>query len=265
MSPDSATRSGKAVARRVLVTGGGRGIGRGIGEALAVRGHHVAFASRTASEVLAAAEEAGNGAVGLAVDLDDLGAAAELGLRAAHALDGPIDIYVHAAGIAANGAIGRLSLDDWERSFRINVTSAFVIASELVPGMAAAGWGRIVTVCSLYSRFAVGHTAAYASSKHALLGLTRVLAAEFVTQGVTANAIVPGFVDTEMVRGELAKAAEARGLTEEEVLERFLRPQPIGRMVSVAEVGTLAAYLCSEAAAPITGQAIDIDGGWYQA
>ena len=251
--------------RRVLVTGGGRGIGKGIGLALAAEGHRIAFASRTASEVVAAAAAAGHGSVGLAVDLDDLEAASELGPRAAHALGGPVEIFVHAAGIAANGSVGRLALEDWEQSFRINVTSAFAIASEVAPAMAAAGWGRIVTVCSLYSRFAVAHTAAYASSKHALLGLTRVLAAEGVKRGVTANAIVPGFVDTEMVRGEVAKAAAARGLSEAETLEKFLKPQPIGRMVSVAEVGALAVYLCSQAAAPITGQAIDIDGGWFQA
>jgi NAD(P)-dependent dehydrogenase (short-subunit alcohol dehydrogenase family) len=131
--------------------------------------------------------------------------------------------------------------------------------------MAAAGWGRIVTIGSLYSRFGVSHTAAYTSSKHALLGLTRVMSAEWVKSGVTANLLAPGFVDTEMVRDEAAAAAEARGTSSEEIVKKFLRIQPLGRMVSVEEVGALITFLCSDSGAPITGQAINIDGGAYQA
>jgi NAD(P)-dependent dehydrogenase (short-subunit alcohol dehydrogenase family) len=175
-----------------------------------------------------------------------------------------VEILVHVAGIARNGAVGKLSLADWDESLRVNVSSLFVMGGEVLPRMREAGWGRIVTVGSLYSRFGVAHTAAYTSSKHAVLGLTRVLSAEGVKYGITANCILPGWVDTEMVRGEAQKVADARGTPPEEVIKKFIRNQPLGRMVTTAEVGALAAYLCSDAGAPITGQGVNIDGGSYQ-
>jgi 3-hydroxybutyrate dehydrogenase len=257
------------MSHRALVTGGSRGIGRGIALALARAGHDVAVAARSVDgleETAQAARDAGAGrAAALRLDAADPAACREVAARAADELGGAPDILVHCAGIARNGAVGELSLEDWNASFAVNVTSAFVLAGELVPRMAEAGWGRIVCVGSLYSRFGVARTAAYTATKHALLGLTRVLSAEFVSHGVTANALIPGFVDTEMVRGEADLAAEARGLEQDEVIRRFLRNQPIGRMVTVEEVGALAAFLCSDAAAPISGQAINIDGGTYQA
>ncbi|MCW3017471.1 MAG: D-beta-hydroxybutyrate dehydrogenase [Solirubrobacterales bacterium] len=198
-------------------------------------------------------------------DAGDLDAVRQVARDAAQALGRAPDVFVHCAGIARNGPTGDLPLDAFEESMRVNVTSAFVIAQELAPLMAAGGWGRIVTVGSLYSRFGVARTAAYTASKHAILGLTRVLAAEYVKQGVTANTLVPGFVDTEMVRAEADAAAAARGTTQEEIITKFLRIQPLGRMVSVEEVGALVAFLCSDAGAPITGQAINIDGGAHQA
>lgn len=252
-----------------LITGASRGIGRGVAVALGGAGVELALAARDAAgleETAAAATAAGAPlTMPLPTDLGDLDAAHELAGRARQALGRDPDILVHCAGVARNGRVGELALADWEESLRINVSAAFVLAGELVPPMAAAGWGRVVCVASLYARFGVARTAAYTASKHALLGLTRVLAAEHPRRGVTANAIVPGFVDTEMVRGEAERAAAARGLSREEVIERFLRIQPLGRMVTVEEAGALVAYLCSEAAAPITGQAIDIDGGAYQA
>lgn len=257
------------MSRAALVTGASRGIGRGIALALAGAGYEVAVAARSRDGIEATAAAASElGAPRVAAIRADLGGAAacrELAATACELLGRHPDVLVHCAGIARNGPIGELALEDWEASLQVNVTAAFVLASELAPRMATAGWGRIVTVASLYARFGPARTAAYTASKHALLGLTRVLAAEFVKRGVTANAIVPGFVDTEMVRDEAAAAAAARGLTEEEVIERFLRIQPLGRMVTVEEVGALAAYLCSDAAASITGQAIDVDGGAYQA
>ena len=252
------------MSRRALVTGASRGIGRGIAVALAEAGHEVAVAARDEEGLRATAAAAGDGPV-LPSDLSDLEACSALPGRAAEALGGDVEILVHVAGIARNGAIGSLSLEDWDESIRVNVTSLFAIAGETLPKMREAGWGRIVTIGSLYSRFGVAHTAAYTSTKHAVLGLTRVLSAEGVKYGVTANCILPGWVDTEMVRGEAQKVSDARGTPPDEVIEKFLRNQPLGRMVTTAEVGALAAFLCSDAGAPITGQAVNIDGGSYQA
>ena len=251
-----------------LVTGASRGIGRGCALSLAAAGHDVALAARSLDgleETAAAAERAGaSRAVALQADLSDPESCRAVAADATTALGRSPDILIHCAGVALNGAIGTLSLEDWNLSFAVNVTSAFVLAGELAPAMKEAKWGRIVTIGSLYSKFAPGHTAAYSSTKHAILGLTRVLSAEFVKHGVTANTLLPGFVDTEMVSGEVQKAAEATGKSEEEILKKFLRIQPLGRMISTEEVGALVTYLCSDAGAPITGQAINIDGGAYQ-
>ena len=251
--------------RRALVTGASRGIGRGIAVALSEAGHSVALAARDEAGLRDTASACGDAAFVLPSDLSDLDACAQLPPRAADALDGPVEILVHVAGIARNGPIGKLSLEDWDESMRVNVTSLFIMAGEILPAMKAAAWGRIVSIGSLYSRFGVSHTAAYATSKHAVLGLTRVLSAEGVKHGVTANCILPGWVDTEMVRGEAAKVSQARGISEDEVVKKFIRNQPLGRMVTTAEVGALAAFLCGDAAAPVTGQALNIDGGSYQA
>jgi 3-hydroxybutyrate dehydrogenase len=254
--------------RRALVTGGSRGIGRGIVLALSAAGTEVVAASRTVEgleETVALAEAAGGArVVALAVDVGDLDACAALPGRATEALGGHPDMLVHCAGIARPGRITDLPLADWEESMRVNVTAAFVLAQAAAPAMSEAGWGRIINIGSLYSRVGAKHAGAYVASKHALLGLTRVLSLELVRDGITANTIVPGFTDTEMVRGEARSVGAARGFDEEEAIKRFLRVQPLGRMVTTDEVGALVAYLCSDAGAPITGQAINIDGGALQ-
>jgi len=251
-----------------LITGASRGIGRGVAVALARAGYDVAVTARSADaldETCSAARAAGAAqAVALPADAGDMEAMRHVARDAATQLGRAPDVFVHCAGIARNGRSTELSLEDFEESQRVNVTAAFVLAQELAPGMIDGGWGRIVTIGSLYSRFGVAQTAAYTSTKHAILGLTRVLSAEYVKKGITANTIVPGFVDTEMVSTEVAKAAAARGATEEETLRKFLRIQPLGRMVSTEELGALVVFLCSDAAAPITGQAINIDGGAHQ-
>jgi NAD(P)-dependent dehydrogenase (short-subunit alcohol dehydrogenase family) len=252
------------VRRRALVTGASRGIGRAIAIALASDGHAVALAARDEAGLAETSAQA-SGAPVIPCDLGDRDQCAHLAARAEQELGGDIDILVHVAGIARNGAIGSLSLDDWDLSMAVNVTSLFMLAGQTLPKMRDAGWGRIVSVGSLYSRFGVAHTAAYAATKHAVLGLTRVLSAEGVRYGVTANCIVPGWVDTEMVRDQVQQAAASRGIPVDEVIQKFLRNQPLGRMIAPEEVGALGAFLCSEAAGSITGQAINIDGGSYQA
>ena len=255
-------------ARRALVTGASRGIGRAIAVALAADGHQVAASARGESglrEAAAAAADLDGAIVPVQADMADPTACAALATRAAEALGGPVEIVVYCAGISRPGPLDSLPLQDWNESLQVNVTGAMQVAAAATPAMVDAGWGRIVNICSLYSRFGVARSGAYTASKHALLGLTRVQSAELVKHGVTANGIVPGFVDTEMVREEAAAVAAARELDEAEVIRRFLRIQPIGRMVTVEEVAALVSFLCGESAAAISGQAFGIDGGAYQA
>jgi NAD(P)-dependent dehydrogenase (short-subunit alcohol dehydrogenase family) len=256
------------MARSALITGASRGIGRGVAVALARNGFDLALAARHLEgleDTAAAAAEVGEGRTEpIAVDLSRTDECFRLAATASEVLGRAPDVFVHCAGIAPHGPIGQLSLTDWQETQQINVTSAFILASELGPLMAAAGWGRFVTIGSLYSRLGEKNMACYAASKHAILGLTRVLAAEYATKGVTANTLTPGYVDTDMVRDGAEFVASKAGLTPAEVVQRFLRVQPVGRLITIEEVGALVAFLCSDDAAPITGQAIGIDGGAYQ-
>lgn len=255
--------------RRALITGGGRGIGSAIACRLAQDGHAIAVTARSAGElqaVTARARELGAPqTAALTADLTDGDAAAGLPAQAAAALGGPVEIFVHAAGIASIAALDELAAADWERAFAVNVHAAFRIVQGLVGPMGEAKWGRIVSIASLRARVGVPTTAAYTASKHALLGFTRVVAAELARQGATANAIIPGWVDTKMVRDEIAAFAQRLDIPETQAQRRLLREQQIGRLLQPTEVAGLAGYLCSEEAAGVTGQAIHIDGGSYQA
>ena len=249
--------------RRVLITGGGRGIGRAVALRLAEEGHTIAVTARSAGEIEAVAGEVGG--VALTVDLADADAAAALAERAGEALGGSVEIFVHSAGVASIAPLHKLAAEDWRRAFAVNVDAAFHISRELMRPMKEAGWGRIVTVASLRARVGVPTTGAYTASKHALLGLTRVIASELATHGATANAVVPGWVDTQMVQDEITKFAEALDVPREEAARRLLREQKIGRFLQPDEVAGLVAYVCSEQASGVTGQALHIDGGSFQA
>jgi NAD(P)-dependent dehydrogenase (short-subunit alcohol dehydrogenase family) len=251
-------------ARRALVTGASRGIGRATALALAEAGFSVAAVSRSVDGLAGTAAIGGAEIVPVPCDMNDLAAVGGLPARAVDALGGVVDVFVHCAGTARPGPVTSLTLSDWEESMRVNLTSMLLIAQRCLPAMVEQRWGRVVTIGSLYSRMGAKFAAPYAASKHALLGLTRVIAMETATKGVTANCVVPGWTDTEMVRDEARNVATARGLSEDEAIRRFLRMQPLGRMVEPAEVAALVAFLCSEQAAAITGQAVNIDGGSLQ-
>jgi NAD(P)-dependent dehydrogenase (short-subunit alcohol dehydrogenase family) len=265
---DTAADTGAPSARPALVTGASRGIGRAAALALSAAGHPVAACSRGESELERTAELAREvgGALIAAVPFDagDLEACAELRARAAGALGADPLIFVHCAGISRPRRFERISLEVWEQTMRVNVTSALVLAQACIPVMRERGWGRIVTIGSLTSRVGMAFTGSYATSKHALLGLTRVMSAELARDGVTANCILPGWVDTEMLREESARVAEARGVARDDVVTQFMRNQPMQRLITPGEIGALVGYLCSDAAAPITGQAINVDGGEVQ-
>jgi NAD(P)-dependent dehydrogenase (short-subunit alcohol dehydrogenase family) len=246
-----------------LITGGGRGIGHAVATRLAAEGHSVAVVARSGGELQEVAQEIGG--VALPTDLADPSAAADLPARAREALGGHVEIFVHAAGIATIAPLHRLDPADWERSFAVNVHAAFHIARGLVGEMKQEGWGRIVTIASLRARVGAPTTAAYTASKHALLGLTRVIASELAPRGITANAVVPGWVDTKMVRDEIVKFAGELGVPLDEAQKILLREQRIGRFLTPDEVAAMVAYLCGEEASGVTGQALHIDGGSFQA
>jgi 3-hydroxybutyrate dehydrogenase len=257
----------KLAGRVALVTGGGRGIGRAIALALAGEGADVAVLGRSAAALEAAAGEVralGRRAVAVPCDIAERPAVDDAVRRVAEAL-GPVQVLVNNAGIAVSAKV--LDTDDalWERHLRVNLTGAFFASRAVLPGMLAAGWGRIINVASTAARHGYPYVAAYVASKHGLLGLTRALAMEVVTSGITVNAICPGYVASELT-WESARRIQARtGRGFEDAVRSLAAFSPQQRLVEPEEVAALAVLLASDAARGVTAQAWHVDGGAVQA
>lgn len=242
--------------RRALVTGGAKGLGLVIATALAQAGADVAVASRTLSECEAAAAEiatsTGRTAQSYSVDVtksDDIARLAsdvEAGL-------GPIDILVNNAGINVRGAAGELAEADWDAVIDINLKGPFLCASAFGPRMAKRGWGRVINMGSILSVIALPGRAPYASAKAGVLNLTKVLALEWATQGVTVNAICPGPFATDMNKQLLDDPVK---------YQAFVSKIPMGRWGDLHEIAGAAVFLASDAASYVTGSALFVDGGW---
>jgi NAD(P)-dependent dehydrogenase (short-subunit alcohol dehydrogenase family) len=263
----SILRAVKLADRVALVTGGGRGIGRAIALALAREGAHVAVAARTAAELDAVAAEVrvlGRRAVAVACDVAERSQVDDAVRRVADAL-GPVAVLVNSAGVAVSAKV--VDTDDalWERHLRVNLTGAFFASRAVLPGMLAARWGRIINVASTAARQGYPYVAAYAASKHGLLGLTRALAMEVVGDGVTVNAICPGYVASELT-WESARRIQARtGRSYEEAVRSLAAFSPQKRLVEPDEVAALAVLLASDEARSVTAQSWHVDGGAVQA
>jgi 3-hydroxybutyrate dehydrogenase len=253
--------------RVALVTGGGRGIGRAIALAFAREGAHVAVSARTAVELDAVADEIrGLGRKALAVTCDVAERAeVEDAVRQVTGALGPVGILVNNAGIARSAKL--LDTDDalWERHLRVNLTGAFLMTRAVLPGMLAAGWGRIVNIASSAGRQGYPYVAAYTASKHGLLGLTRALAAEVAPTGVTVNAICPGYAATDLTWASARNIQERTGRGFDEAVRSLAAFSPQKRLIEPDEVAALATYLASEDARGVTGQAWNVDGGLVQA
>jgi NAD(P)-dependent dehydrogenase (short-subunit alcohol dehydrogenase family) len=249
--------------RRALVTGGGRGIGRGVALELARAGCDVAVAARTPGEVEAVAAEArglGVRATGLIADVGEPGHVKRLFAEARAALGG-VEILVNGAGVAPSALVHRTSDAEWRAAIETNLSGTFYCLREALPEMLERGWGRVVNLASIAGKTGYPYIAAYAASKHGVLGLTKCAALEAAASGVTVNAVCPGYVDTPMTDGSVARIVAKTGLPAAEVRRRLEAMSPQKRLFTVAEVAALVVFLCEDAARGITGQALSLDGG----
>ena len=239
--------------RIALVTGGGRGIGRSVALALASAGSDVAVTARSSKELdetVAAIRALGRRAEAIVCDVSERTQVDAMVARVRTALGDPL-ILVNNAGIAASAKLTDTTDEMWDRMLRVNASGAFYCTRAVLPRMMAAKWGRIVNMASVAARAGAPYIAAYTASKHALLGLTRAVAAEVAGRGITV-AVCPGYVETPMAQRVRQGYAEHFDTTEAAILERFEAKIPMGRYSTPEEVAGMVSYLISDAAAPVT-------------
>ena len=257
------TLSGKTA----LVTGSTSGIGLAIAKALAEQGASIVingFGDAAAIETERAALAATSGAAALYSDADLTKADAIEAMMAMIASEtGGVDILVNNAGMQHVAPIDDFPVDKWELIIALNLVAAFHTTRLVLPGMKAKTWGRIINTASAHSLVASPNKSAYVAAKHGIVGLTKTVALEVATQGITCNAISPGYVWTPLVENQIPDTMKTRGMTREQVInDVLLAALPSKQFVMPEQIASLALYLCSDAAAQITGANLSIDGGW---
>jgi 3-hydroxybutyrate dehydrogenase len=256
--------------KSALVTGSTSGIGLAIARAMAAQGANVTingFGDKAAIEKERSGieKEFGVKAVYSPADMTKPAEIADM-IKTAEKTFGSLDVLVNNAGIQFVSPIEDFPIDKWDQILAINLSAAFHAIRAAVPGMKARKWGRIISTASAHSLVASPFKAAYVTAKHGLAGLTKTVALELATFGVTCNCISPGYVWTPLVEKQIPDTAKARGMTEEEVKrDVILAAQPTKEFITVDEIASLAVYLCSDAAKAITGANLSIDGGWTAA
>ena len=253
--------------KTAIVTGSTSGIGLAIAQALAAEGAAVMIngfgdADAIEKERAALAERSGAGALYDGADMskpDQIYAMVE---RCAAELGAP-DIVVNNAGIQHVAKIEEFPAEKWDAILAINLSSAWHMMRAAVPHMKEKGWGRIISTASAHSLVASPNKSAYVAAKHGLAGLTKTIALETATHGVTVNCISPGYVWTPLVENQIPDTMKARNMTREQVMnDVLLAGQPTKQFVTVEQVAAMALYLCRDEASSITGTNISIDGGW---
>jgi NAD(P)-dependent dehydrogenase (short-subunit alcohol dehydrogenase family) len=245
--------------RRALVTGAGRGIGRAVALRLAAAGADLVLAARTRAEVESVAEEARREGVAAAARAADVSRPDEVAALFRDA--GAVDVLVNAAGVAPSAPLVKTSDETWRSALETNLSGTFFCLRAALPGMMERGWGRVVNLASIAGKTGYPYIAAYAASKHGVLGLTKVAALEAAARGVTVNAVCPGYVDSPMTDASVARIVEKTGLGAADVRKRLEDMSPQKRLMTADEVAALVVFLCGDEARGITGQALSLDGG----
>ncbi|WIX84632.1 SDR family oxidoreductase [Amycolatopsis sp. DG1A-15b] len=229
------------MSRLVVVTGGTRGIGAAIAARFRAAGDTVLAPGRADCDVTD--EEA---------------------VAAYFSSAGPVDVLVNNAGISSSAPVSRTSLDDWREQFEVNATGAFLCTRAVLDGMRSRDRGRIVTVASTASHVGYRYTAGYTASKHAAVGFMRAVAAELAGTGVTANAVCPAFVRTDMTATSVARIVSRSGRSSSDAEAALAAASPLGRLLEPAEVAFAVSFLAAPEAAAINGQTLVLDGGGIQ-
>jgi 3-hydroxybutyrate dehydrogenase len=256
--------------KTALVTGSTSGIGLGIARELAQDGANIVLngfgdAAEIERTRAGLASEHRVKVLYDAADMTKPDAIASMMKRAIAEL-GAVDILVNNAGIQHVAPVDDFPPEKWDAILAINLSAAFHTARAALPGMKKKGWGRIVNIASAHALVASPFKSAYVTAKHGLAGFTKTVALEVAEQGITCNAICPGYVLTPLVEKQIPDTAKARGITREAVVrDVLLAAQPTKKFVTVEQVAALSAFLCSDAAASITGALLSVDGGWTAA
>jgi 3-hydroxybutyrate dehydrogenase len=248
--------------KTAVVTGSNSGIGLGVVRELARAGANVvlnSFTDRDEDHALAAdiAKEFGVEARYIKADMSKGDECRALIEKA-----GACDILVNNAGIQHVEPIDSFPVDKWDAIIAINMSSAFHTTAAALPGMRAAGWGRVINIASAHGLTASPFKSAYVAAKHGVVGLTKVTALETAREPITCNAICPGYVSTPLVESQIPDTMEKYGKSREEVLDMLLERQPSKEMATVEQLGGTCVFLCSDAAAQMTGTTLSVDGGW---
>jgi NAD(P)-dependent dehydrogenase (short-subunit alcohol dehydrogenase family) len=250
--------------RHAVVTGGGRGIGAAVAAELARHGATLTLMGRDAAvlEARAATLASGYGVPVHAVRCDVANErAVEAAFTEARSRAGDPLVLVNNAGVAEGAPLRDTTLAMWERMLAVNLTGTFLCSRAVLDAMLEAGWGRIVNIASVTGLQGRGRLSAYTAAKHGVVGFTRSLAHEVAKKGVTVNAVCPAYTDTEMAERAVRNVSQGTGKSPDEARSMIERTLPIGRLIDPAEVASLVGWLCSPAAAAVTGTAVPVAGG----
>ena len=260
INTDTAPAARPLAGRHAVVTGASRGIGAAIARELARLGADLTVVARRQPALRAFAKElraVSSGRVGeIAADVADERAVAKLAGR----LLG-VGILINNAGGAESAPFAKTDPALWRRAIELNLTSVYLMTRALAPAMQKAGWGRIVNIASTAGLKGYAYVSAYVAAKHAVVGLTRALAVEFASSGVTVNAVCPGYTDTPMLDAAVANIAAKTKRNAAEARAQLAASNPMGRLIRPEEVAATVGFLCRAEAASITGQTIAIAGG----